>query len=161
MRHRRIRLTEPASGLDMVADLLEAEAPRAAAALWAVAGMALEHDALHAIWTGPEICWQVPTARLSAPFDVATYRPEQATMHPAAGDIALCAVAASDWPGSGGDFLDIGLFYADGARLLLPHGWVHASVCARIPSDDLDRVAAACRAIRLGGRCRLRLTQMP
>jgi hypothetical protein len=51
------------------------------------------------------------------------------------------------------------LFYARGARLLMPMGWIQASVCARVVSEDLAAVRSACQSIRQRGACRLSFEQ--
>lgn len=157
MRGGRIRIIEPRSGLDTIATLLDAVAPQNAAALWALAGSGRPFPALHAMWTGPEISLQIAAAAVPATIDLNALPLENATTYPAAGDIALVAVAPGEWPEMPNGFLDLGLFYAPDARLLLPHGRIEVSVCARIAPDSIAAVAEACRAIRHNGACALHL----
>ena len=56
-------------------------------------------------------------------------------------------------------FFDVGVFYGRGARLLLPMGWVQASVCGRILSEDLAAAITACQSIRRRGACILSFSQ--
>lgn len=154
---RVIRIAEPASGLSVRAQLLDDEAPLAAAALWALAGVGDAHNALHAMWTGPEISCPVPAARLPAAIDLAALSLENGTSRPAAGDIVVIALLPGAWPAlPPGGALDIGLFYADGGRLLMPGGWVVGSVAARVAAADYAALAGAGERIRRHGACRLR-----
>ena len=83
---------------------------------------------------------------------------ENATSYPEAGDIVLAYLAAGSTKGlPPGDFYDIGLFYGQGGRLLMPFGWIQANVCARILDEDLAKAQADCRTIRRNGACTLSL----
>ncbi len=157
---RHIRVTEPRSGLDCVMRLLDDRAPRSAEALWSLAGIGDAHDAIHAMWTGPEISCPAPATAFPPTAGLDRLQPENATSFPAAGDIAVVYAAANSWKGQPPfAFFDIGLFYGPGARLLMPMGWVMASVCAEVVSDQFDAYRAACLEIRRGGACRLTFTQ--
>jgi hypothetical protein len=57
------------------------------------------------------------------------------------------------------DVIDLGFFYADGGRLLMPMGWILGSVCARVLAEDLEPYRSACQKIRASGSCRLVLSQ--
>jgi predicted MFS family arabinose efflux permease len=46
-----------------------------------------------------------------------------------------------------GDFFDIGIFYDEGARLLMPFGWIQGNVAARIEAADLAVAQQAARDI--------------
>ena len=155
---RLIRISEPVSGLSVCARLLDDEAPLSAAALWTLAAAGDAHDALHAMWTGPEISCPVPAAALPAGIDLGALPIENGTTHPDAGDIVVVALLPGAWPGlPPGGALDIGLFYAGGGRLLMPGGWVTGSVAARVEAADHVALASAGARIRQGGACRLRL----
>jgi hypothetical protein len=158
---RHIRLTEAASGLDCRLFLLDDKAPRSAAAFWALAGLGASHDAIHAMWTGPEISCPVPASAFppSVTFDDIT--PENATSFPGPGDIGIVYAGANTWKGQPPfSFFDIGLFYGPGARLLMPFGWVMASVCAEVVPEDFEAYKAGCMAIRRAGACRLTFSQI-
>lgn len=156
---RIIRVKESASGLDARLELLEA-APRHAEALWSIAGAAAEHDAIHAMWTGPEISCPVLASAFPDPAAFSDLPLENGTSFPAAGEIATVFAPKGVWKGTPPvDFFDIGLFYGDGARLLMPMGWIMASVCARVLAEDLEPFQQACRQIRRSGTCRLRFSQ--
>jgi len=159
---RYIRIREQRSGLDCRAMLLDAQAPRAAAALWAIAGKGGRYFAQHAMWTGPEISCPVPAAQLP---DLSLFQGmplENGTTFPAAGEIATVWAPRGLWKGMPDtDVFDIGLFYGDGARLLMPMGWIMASVAARIVPEDLAKLQAGCQAIRRNGACELEFSQEP
>jgi hypothetical protein len=55
----------------------------------------------------------------------------------------------------------VGVFYGRGARLLMPMGWIQASVCGRVADEDLAAVRTACQSIRRRGACRLSFLQAP
>jgi hypothetical protein len=158
---RQIRLTEPDSGLDCRLTLLEDKAPRAAEALWSLAGTGAAFDAIHAMWTGPEISCPVPaTAFPPGALDAGPFA-ENATSFPEAGEIAVVFAPENSFKGQPFAFFDIGLFYGPGARLFMPMGWVMASVCAIVPPEDFEAYRAGCMAIRKSGACRLTFSQIP
>jgi len=157
---RQIRLAEPGSGLDCRLILLEDKAPRAADALWSLAGTGASFDAIHAMWTGPEISCPVPAtafppgALAGGPFA------ENATSFPEAGEIAVVFAPENSFKGQPFAFFDIGLFYGPGARLFMPMGWVMASVCATVHAEDFEAYRVGCMAIRRAGACRLTFSQI-
>jgi hypothetical protein len=158
---RQIRLTEPCSGLDCRLTLLDAKAPRAAEAFWALAGTVGAHDAIHAMWTGPEISCPVPAAAFPpGALDAGPFA-ENATSFPEAGEIAVVHAPENSFKGQPFGFFDIGLFYGPGARLFMPMGWVMASVCATVQPEDFEAYRAGCMAIRRAGACRLTFAQIP
>jgi hypothetical protein len=157
---RFIRVLEPRSGLDCRIELLDHLAPRSAAALWAIAGTGGAHFAQHAMWTGPEISCPVLEDRFPAGDAFDAIPLENATSFPAAGDIATVYAAKGTWAGMPPAALfDIGLFYGEGARLLMPMGWIMASVSGRVVADDMAAYRAACAAIRRNGMCDLEFRQ--
>ncbi|UNK80359.1 DUF3830 family protein [Sphingopyxis granuli] len=151
-----IRLTEPQSGLSARCRLIEDAAPESAAFLWDLAERRAAFEAMHAIWTGPEISVPMPASTLPAGMAQPAIPAENATSYPEAGDIVLAYLAAGSAKGlPPGPFYDIGLFYGGGGRLLMPFGWIQANVCARILDEDLAKAQADCRAIRRNGACTL------
>jgi hypothetical protein len=157
---RHIRVKEMDCALDVRMLLLDDLAPRWAEALWQIAGVGGVHDAIHAIWTGPEISCPIAEANLAESARLAGVPPENATSYPEEGDIAVVYAPTNTWKGQPPfAFFDVGLFYGRGARLLMPMGWIQASVCARIVSDDLTSFQSACQAIRRRGACRLSFHQ--
>lgn len=114
------------------------------------------------MWTGPEISCPVPSAQFPDRrlFDAMPL--ENATTYPAAGEIATVFAPRGQWKGMPDmDVFDIGLFYGDGARLLMPMGWIMASVAARVVPEDLAKFQAGCQAIRRGGVCELEFDREP
>lgn len=153
---RIIRLVEPKSGLSARCRLLDEAAPVSAQFIWDLAERKAGFEAMHAIWTGPEISVPMPAATLPAGIAHPAVPAENATSYPDAGDIVLAYLPAGstkDLPP--GDFYDIGLFYGRGGRLMMPFGWIQANVCARILDEDLAKAQADCRAIRRNGACNL------
>lgn len=153
---RVIRIKESGSGLDCRVELLDAAAPRGAAALWSLAGAEGTHFAQHAMWTGPEISCPILADRFPE-ADVFDGIPlENATSFPAAGEIVTVYAPKGSWKGQPpADFFDVGLFYGDGARLLMPMGWIMGSVAGRVVAEDMDAFRTGCAAIRRSGVCQL------
>lgn len=153
---RNIRLLESRSGLDVTLELFDDLAPKNAELLWQIAGVDRTHDAIHAMWTGPEISCPVfgdALPDLGAALDIPL---ENGTSYPAAGEIATVFARRGTWKAMPpADFFDIGLFYGEGARLLMPMGWIMGSVCARVAPNDLAAFQQGCRAIRRQGACAL------
>jgi len=159
---RHIRIREPAAGLDARVLLLDDLAPRSAEVLWQIAGAGGSHEAIHAMWTGPEISCPIPAANVPAQAGLSSLPLENATSYPDEGDIAVVYAPANTWKGQPPfAFFDVGLFYGRGARLLMPMGWIQASVCARVLDEQLAAVRAACQSIRRRGACQLSFLQDP
>ncbi len=155
---RIIKLVEPQSGLSARCRLLDDAAPVSAGFLWDLAERKAGFDAIHAIWTGPEISVPIPASTLPEGMAQPAIPAENATSYPDSGDIVLAYLAAGSTKGlPPGDFYDIGLFYGSGGRLLMPFGWIQANVCARILDEDLAKAQADCRTIRRNGACTLSL----
>jgi len=153
---RLIRVREAKSGLQARFTLLDDVAPESAQALWSLSAPGSNYEAIHAMWTGPEISCPVNISQCSVPVDIARIPLENATSFPAAGDLVLVAAPRGRWKGMPPvDVIDLGLFYGDGGRLLMPMGWIMGSVCARVVSDDMTAFQAACRKIRSSGSCNL------
>jgi hypothetical protein len=113
------------------------------------------------MWTGPEISCPVPASTFPEDADLDLLPLENATSFPSAGDVAVVYAPANRWKDQPPfAFFDIGLFYDAGARLLMPMGWVMASVCAQVVGEDFEAYRAGCMAIRRAGACRLTFTQV-
>ena len=153
---RQVMFSEPVSGLACRCDLLDDRAPVSARFLWSLAEVGASFDAIHAMWTGPEISIPIPAPRLPAGIEHFVIPEENATSYPEAGEIVLAYAGAGSIKGlPPGDFYDLGLFYADGGRLLMPFGWLRANVCARIVADQMAKAQADFRTIRTNGACRI------
>jgi hypothetical protein len=159
-RPRTILLSEPGSGLNARATLLDDLAPASAALLWTLAGTDMAFPAIHAMWTGPEISVPIDGGQ-ALPNQDLTLPVENATSHPQPGDIALVSAPRGTWrDGPPFHLVDVGLFYAPGGRMLMPMGWIMANIAARIVDADLAGAAEACRAIRRTGACDIRLSRL-
>lgn len=153
---RLIQVREARSGLQVRFTLLDQFAPASAEVLWTLSARGSTYEAIHAIWTGPEISCPVDISKCSVPIDVARVPLENATSFPAAGDLVLVAVPQGRWKNMPcADIIDLGFFYGDGGRLLMPMGWIMGSVCARVVPDDMSAYQAACVKIRSAGCCDL------
>jgi hypothetical protein len=153
---RQIRFVEPRSGLSARCQLLEEIAPASCDFLWSLAERQSTFDAVHAMWTGPELSIPMPAASLPEGFRPGLVPEENSTSFPEAGDVVLAYLAAGSVKGlPPGDFYDVGIFYGPGGRLLMPFGWIRANVCARIVADDLAKAQADLRTIRRNGACDL------
>lgn len=159
-----VRITEPRSGLSARFRLLFDLAPANSCALWSLAGGSGPHDALHAMWTGPEISCPIAAERLPVDIDLPNLPLENATCRPQAGDLVLVRLE----PGASGPTrpfakggLDLGIFYGCNGRLFFPGGWIEGSVCARVEDPDKAALAIAAAAIRRNGACQLELEQLP
>ena len=159
---RHIRIQEPDSGLNARVLLLDDKAPRSSEALWQIAGAGGAHEAIHAMWTGPEISCPIPAANLPAQIGLSDLSLENATSYPEEGDIVVVYAPANTWKGQPPfAFLDVGVFYGRGARLLMPMGWVQGSVCGVILSEELPAARTACQSVRRRGACRLSFQRDP
>ena len=157
---RTIRFAETRSGLSARAVLLEDKAPASCGFLWRYLDRRREIPAMHAMWTGPEISCPIPDAEVPAEYRDVGLPLENGATFPAAGDILLAFVPPRAWGGSPAPVFDIGLFYGPGGRMLLPIGWVAASLCARILPEELAAAAEACSAIRRNGACVITLERV-
>ncbi|QGZ65638.1 DUF3830 family protein [Paraburkholderia acidisoli] len=153
MSTKTLLLTEARSGLRARFHLLEREAPESTAFLWELMAESREMPAIHAIWTGPEISCPIPTAQIDPARNARPLAPENATITPQAGDLVLAYVPAKMWGGNPEPVFDLGVFYAGGARMLFPIGWLAGNVVARVDAADRDALAERCNAIRRAGAC--------
>jgi hypothetical protein len=150
---RLLTITEPHSGLEVEAVLLDDKAPANAAFLWDYAAEARVVPGLHAMWTGPEISCPIPSGHLSDAVRGTALPPENATLNPQPGDVVLAYVPPRLWGGNPDPIFDIGLFYGPGARMLFPIGWLAGSVVAQVRPEQREALAAACGRIRRSGAC--------
>lgn len=156
---RHIHVREARSGLDVRFALLDELAPASTEVLWTLSATGASYQAIHAIWTGPEISCPIDVSEYPLTIDVARIPLENATSFPAAGDMVLVAAPRGRWNKMPPvDIVDLGFFYGDGGRLLMPMGWIMGSVCARVVPDDLQLYRTACQKIRAGGSCHLVLS---
>ena len=157
---RFIQVREARSGLQARFTLLDEAAPVSASLLWTLSAPGATYEAIHAMWTGPEISCPIDVNKHAVPIDVAAVPIENATSFPGAGDLVLVAAPRGRWQGMPpADIVDLGFFYGAGGRLLMPMGWIVGNVCARIVAQDLMAYQAACRRIRVAGACNLELSR--
>jgi len=158
---RQIRFLEAKSGLSTRCVLLSNEAPRSTEFLWQLAAGRPEFEAIHAIWTGPELSCPLPASVLPPPLAEMTIPEENATSFPDPGDVVLASLPAGSIKAlPPGNFFDVGLFYAPGGRLLMPFGWIKANVCARIVAEDFESFQACMKTIRRNGACKLQFERV-
>jgi hypothetical protein len=158
---RRIGFLQERLGTTVPCTLLDELAPRSAAFLWSLAGSGGPFAVNHAIWTGPELSVALPSSKLPAGVDASPVPPENASSFPRAGDVVLAWLAAGTVRGlPTGDFFDIGVFYDDGGRLLMPFGWIQANVVARIAPDDMPLAQEMARDLRQHGAALFRLSRL-
>ncbi len=153
---RQILVREPVSKLLTRCVLLEDKAPLSAEFLWQLALNRSTFEAIHAIWTGPELSCPLPASVLPASLSQCTIPEENATSFPEPGEVVLASMPARSIKGlPPGNFFDIGLFYGPGGRLLMPFGWIKANVCAKVVADDLEPFQASMNTIRRNGVCKI------
>lgn len=158
---RQILFREPISRLSARCVLLENEAPLSAAFLWQLALKRPTFEAIHAIWTGPELSCPLPASVLPESLSQRTIPEENATSFPAPGEIVLASMPAGSVKGlPPGNFFDIGLFYGPGGRLLMPFGWIKANVCAKVVVDDLEVLQTCMKIIQRNGACQITIERV-
>ena len=154
--NRIIRLTEQRSGLSARCVLLDDKAPRSAEFLWQLAQTRPTYDAIHAMWTGPELSCPLPASILPEHLAQIDMPLENASSYPRAGEIVLAYVKSGSIKGlPPGPFFDLGIFYGDGGRLLFPFGWLMANICAEVVPEDLAGTQSSIKQIRNNGACKL------
>ena len=109
---RQVIFTESVSKLSARCDLLDDQAPKSTDFLWRLAQERLTFNAIHAIWTGPELSCPLPAQVLPEALSRDIVPQENATAYPQIGDIVLASVPAGSVKGlPPGNFYDLGLFY--------------------------------------------------
>lgn len=153
---RQIYINEEKSGLSIKCDLLDELAPQSAEFLWQLSQTESSYNAIHAIWTGPELSCPLPAHTLPETLSHKVLPPENATSYPQAGDIILACIPDKSVTGlPPGNFFDLGIFYNQGGRLLMPFGWIMGNVCAKIIKEDLEHARSSIEKIRQNGGCKI------
>jgi hypothetical protein len=131
---RRIKVTFPASGVEVVATMLEEEAPMTCDAIWGFLDKPIEGMVRHAYGLGPELWIFTPPAP-DLPY-------ENATVFPIPGDFGFYHYEGQ-LP-NGEKIYDIGIFYGRGAKSLTTVGWEPTNVFATVTEnlEGLQRVAS-------------------
>ena len=154
--NRIVRFSEPRSGLSARCALLDDKAPQSARFLWRLAQTRPTYDAIHAMWTGPELSCPLPASVLPEQLAQTDIPLENASSFPQAGEIVLAYAKSGSIKGlPSGAFFDLGIFYGDGGRLFFPFGWLMANICGEIVPEDLAHTQSCIGKIRNNGACKL------
>lgn len=151
---KRIKLTFVEEGVTAIANLLEGEAPKTAGMIWELLETPLENEAVHAMFTGRELSFGVPEARLRA--EKGFPPPENQTMFPLPGDLVWNAYLPYQWQGTPHVVYDFGIFYGRESRILLPTGWRPSNRFGQIV-ENLEPFAALCARVQREGVKTIRL----
>ena len=139
---RQIRLTFPESGESVVADLLEAEAPRVCEEVWRM--LPVERKMIHGMYSGPEI-FMVLDEPKAIPL-------ENSVQLPVPGDLLYFYDPGASAGGGNRQVSEICVAYSRGVSLKQHDAApTFGSLFARIQGDwtrDWTDFSAACRRIR-------------
>jgi hypothetical protein len=151
---RHIRLTFVNSGVSVVAEMLDDEAPRTCELVWSL--LPLEHDLYHGRFSGMETFVVLDEAH-EAP-------PEQRCSLPLPGEILYWRDEGTAVTSSGAPVAEIVLAFGRAVRLGGPEGVPSfANLFARIPGDwkyDWTDFAAECNRVRTEGLKRIRIERV-
>lgn len=150
-----IVITEAASQMRVRAVFHEQKAPATTALFRAWLTRPRTTNAVHGMWTGPELSCQINLNELPADIRQSPLPPENATINPLAGELVFLRLPPHTLDSGPDEIFDIGLFYGERARLLFPFGLLPGTVFGRILSEDMEQLVAACAKIRSAGRTRL------
>ena len=148
---RRVRLSFPATGESVVAEMLDADAPAVCEYVWGL--LPFETKAIHGMYSGAEV-FQL----LDDPQPV---EPQNRTSLPLPGELLYFFDAGGNVTSPPRAIGEICLVYGRGVSLKGPEGApTYASLFARIPGDwkhDWKEFAQACRRCRWEGPQVLRI----
>ena len=148
---RRIRLTYPATGESVIADMLDDEAPTVCNHIWSI--LPIEHKVIHGMYSGAEVF-----AMLDQPKQLP---PENLCQLPLPGELLYFFDGMSSVANSKKQISELCIVYNRGVVLRGPEGVpTHCSLFARIPGDwktDWTDFAKACRRARWEGPQLLRI----
>jgi hypothetical protein len=151
---RQLRLTFPASGESVLADLLDDEAPGVCALVWGL--LPVEAKAIHGMYSGAEIFALVDQPQ-PAPA-------ENLVQLPLPGEILYFYDPGAGATGAKKPVGEIVVVYGRGVTLRAHEGVpTHCALCARIPGDwksDWPEFAQACRKVRWEGPQILRIERV-
>lgn len=133
---KRIKISFPDSGIEVIAILNEQAAPATCEQVWQSLEKPLEGPFYHGHETGPEIFFMMPAAP-DLPY-------EASTVFPIPGDI-LFYHYAGQLP-RGEKVYDIGVYYGRGGKGLLAVGWTPGNLVATV-GEDLPKLVQAGRLI--------------
>jgi hypothetical protein len=142
---RRIRLSFPATGESVLADMLDDEAPAVCAYIWSI--LPVETRAIHGMYSGAEVFQLVENAR--------PVESQNRTSLPLPGELLYFYDPGGNVTNRLGAVGEICFVYGRGVSLKGPEGVpTYASLFARIPGDwkhDWTEFAQACRRCRWQG----------
>jgi hypothetical protein len=148
---RRIRLSFPATGESVFADMLDDEAPAVCAYIRSI--LPVETRAIHGMYSGAEVFQLIDNPQ---PAD-----PQNRTSLPLPGELLYFYDSGGNVTSRAGAVGEICLVYGRGVSLKGPEGApTYASLFARIPGDwkhDWNEFAQACRRCRWEGPQVLRI----
>lgn len=133
---RRIKISFPDLGMEVLADLNEEGAPDTCEHVWKSLEKPVEGPFYHGHETGPEIFFMMPAAP-----DLPN---EASTVFPIPGDI-LFYHYDGQLP-HGEKVYDIGVYYGRGGKGLLAVGWTPGNLVATV-TEDLQKLQQAGRLI--------------
>lgn len=151
-RQLQVRFVE--SDTRSLITLYDDAAPRTAGTLWDALATPVRARAMHAMFAGPEIMFDLPEAART--FDPRGLPDEHQTCFPAPGDCLWFYQGANAMKGLEFEMWEIGMFYGEGGRTFGPLGWTPVNIFGRI-TDNLAGFAAACGDMRLTGAKTLEL----
>jgi len=137
---KRIKLVFPTSGVEVVATLLEEQAPATCETVWKVLEKPLEGKVYHGHETGPEIYFFMPPAP-----DLPN---ENSTVFPIPGDL-LFYHYDGQLP-RGEKVYDVGVYYGRGGKGLLAVGWTPGNLFAAV-TENLEGLQKVGREVSNSG----------
>lgn len=146
---RHMRIAFPERGVSVDVELLEQQAPRICAFVWA--SLPQEGYAHHAVYSGSEIAFDIG-AQFSA-------RLENMTSRVLPGDVGYWFLPGGMMYGLPDAITEFMWFYDRDAEPRMPEGPVQVAIFGRMVGDT-QAFYAACRAMRRSGQELCRVTQI-
>jgi len=153
---REIELTILDNNISAVAVLLEEEAPLTCNALWKALETPIIQQGIHAMWTGHEIMIEIPSENHR--FDPLSIPKENKTIYPMPGDLMWAyfpKLIERGFPRAIWDFI---IIYGPDSSVNCALGSLPANVWAHI-TENLPAFAEGCRALRMDGKKRFRISR--
>jgi hypothetical protein len=148
MAGRKLYLEFVQSRTHGLLDLYEDNAPETCQTIWGALERPIRVTVFHAMFAGPEIMTGLPPE--AQIFDPLSIPPENQTVTPAKGEMLWYYQGRNTMKGLTDELWELGMFYDHGGRTFGPLGWTPVNVFA-IMTEGLDRIADACRDIRMTG----------
>lgn len=151
IERRSIRLSFPATGESVIAEMLDDEAPAVCDYIWGL--LPIESKAIHGMYSGAEVFQLIDSPRAADP--------QNRTALPLPGELLYFYDAGGNVTGRPQAVGEICFVYGRGVSLKGPEGApASASLFARVPGDwkyDWTEFARACRRCRWDGPQVLRI----